>query len=104
MYDKCDSYDCEFTMDCNMVFNKVTNENIRTSTIKINGEVVELGGDEINVVDGDIIEVKITKINRLKPSLLCIEGYSPDVIYDRNDENVESDLDFKNLPHEIDVQ
>lgn len=104
MYDKCDSYDCEFTMDCNMVFNNVTNENIRTSIIKINGEVVEFGRNEINVVDGDIIEIKITKINRLKPSLLCIEGYNPDIIYDRKEENIESDLDFKNLPHEIEVQ
>jgi hypothetical protein len=23
-YDKCDSYECEFTIDCNMIFNKIS--------------------------------------------------------------------------------
>ena len=103
-YDKCDSYDCEFTIDCNMVFSGITSENVRTSLVKVNGDTVEIEGNEVKVKDGDIIEVKITKVNRLKSSLLVIEGYSPDVIYDRNDENVESDLDIKNVTQEIDVQ
>ena len=103
-YDKCDSFECEFTIDCNMTFTKITNENIRNYTLKVNSELVELGDSEINVVEGDIIGVKINKVNRTKPATLFIEGYSPDIIYDKKEDNPESILDLKNLSHEIEIQ
>ena len=49
-------------------------------------------------------KIKINKVTRTKESILIIEGENPDVIYDRFNENVESELDFKNLSHEIEVQ
>lgn len=103
-YDKCDSYECEFTIDCNMIFNKISIDNVRSCVIKVNGETVEITEDGVEVKEGDVIGVKIVKISRIKSSILIIEGFSPDIIYDRYDENVESDLDFKNLPHEIEIQ
>mgnify|MGYP003485149046 FL=1 len=43
-------------------------------------------------------------MSRIKSSTFYIEGYNPDVIYDRKAENTESELDYKNLPQEIKVE
>lgn len=103
-YMEKDSPSCEFTIDCNMAFNGIVCENVRTYLMKINDNIVNPEEGEIIVNDGDVIKLKITKINRLKTSTVFIDGYSPDIIYDVKDDVVESDLDFKNNPNEIEVE
>lgn len=103
-FDTCDNTNCEFTMDCNMVFTKITSENINSSILKCNDDKILVSNNEVSVKENDVITVKISKISRIKSSTLIIEGYNPDVIYDTMDENKESEIDFKNLPHEIEVQ
>ena len=103
-FDKCESTDCVFTIDCNMTFLHIKTENVRNYTLKVNDELVELNDNEINVVEGDVISIKINKVNKSKSSMLFIEGYSPDIIYDKKEDNPESILDLKNLSHEIEIQ
>lgn len=103
-FDTCDNTNCEFTMDCNMVFNKLISENIKNCTIKSNDEDIFIDENGVNIKENDVIQIKINKITRTKPSTIVIEGYNPDVIYDIMDENKESEIDFKNLSHEIEVQ
>jgi hypothetical protein len=103
-FDTCDDLSCEFTMDCNMIFNKLSFDNIRSHVIKNNDEEIIITEEGVRIKENDIIRIKISKVSRTKASQLVIEGYSPDIIYDRFNENVESELDFKNLPHEIEVQ
>lgn len=103
-FDTCDELSCEFTMDCNMVFNKLSYNNIRSHVIRNNDEDIFITEEGVAVKENDVIKIKIAKVSRAKVSQLIIEGYSPDVIYDKNDDNVESELDFKNLSHEIEVQ
>lgn len=103
-FDKCDNFECEFTMDCNMVFNKISYENIKTFSLKRNGEVIYINEEGVNIKENDVITLKIKKVSRIKSSTFHIEGYSPDVIYDRKAENTESELDYKNLPQEIEVE
>lgn len=103
-FDTCDDLSCEFTMDCNMIFNKLSFDNVRTHVIKNNDEEILITEEGVKIKENDVIRIKISKVSRTKVSQLIIEGYSPDIIYDRFDENVESELDFKNLPHEIEVQ
>ena len=87
-----------------MVFNKISYENIKTFSLKRNGEVIYINDEGVNIKENDIITLKIKKVSRIKPSTFYIEGYSPDVIYDRKAENTESELDYKNLPQEIEVE
>jgi hypothetical protein len=87
-----------------MVFNKLISENIKNCTIKSNDEDIFIDENGVNIKENDVIQIKINKITRTKPSTIVIEGYNPDVIYDIMDENKESEIDFKNLSHEIEVQ
>ena len=103
-FDTCDDLSCEFTMDCNMVFNKLSYNNIRSYVIRNNDENILITEEGVVVKENDVIKIKISKVSRVKVSQLIIEGYSPDIIYDKNNDNVESELDFKNLSHEIEVQ
>lgn len=103
-FDTCDDLSCEFTMDCNMVFNKLSYDNIRSHVIRNNDEDILITEEGVAVNENDVIKIKIAKVSRAKVSHLIIEGYSPDVVYDKKNDNVESELDFKNLSHEIEVQ
>lgn len=103
-FDTCDDLSCEFTMDCNMVFNKLSYNNIRSHVIRNNDEDILITAEGVAVKENDVIKIKIAKVSRAKVSQLIIEGYSPDIIYDKKEDNVESELDFKNLSHEIEVQ
>lgn len=103
-FDTCDDLSCEFTMDCNMVFNKLSYDNIRSHVIRNNDEEILITEKGVAVNENDVIKIKIAKVSRAKISRLIIEGYSPDVVYDKKNDNVESELDFKNLSHEIEVQ
>lgn len=104
LFDTCDDLSCEFTMDCNMVFNKLSYDNIRSHVIRNNDEDILITKEGVVVNENDVIKIKIAKVSRAKISQLIIEGYSPDVVYDKKNDNVESELDFKNLSHEIEVQ
>lgn len=103
-FDTCDNFSCEFTMDCNMVFNKLSYNNIRSHVIRKNNEDILITEEGVVVNENDVIKIKITKVSRIKNSQIIIEGYSPDIVYDKKNDNVESELDFKNLSHEIKVQ
>lgn len=103
-FDTCDDLSCEFTMDCNMVFNKLSYDNIRSHVIRNNDEDILITEEGVAVNENDVIKIKIAKVSRAKISQLIIEGYSPDVVYDKKNDNVESELDFKNLSHEIEVE
>lgn len=103
-FEKCDKYYCSFIIDCDMTFTKISGENIKSSVLKINNEEAFLGKDSVTVEQGDEIYVKITPISRAKDSILFIDGFNPNVIYDIKDNNVESNLDYKNPSYEIDVQ
>lgn len=104
LFDVCNDFNTKFTIDCDMVFNKLIFDNIRTAFIRCNDEDIIIDGNEVIVKENDVISIRINKILKSKSSKIIIEGYSPNIIYDRNNEKVESELDFKNLPHEIEVQ
>ena len=103
-FDACDKRSCEFTMDCNMVFTSITFSNIRTYTLKNNDEDIVINDNEVHIKENDVISLKINRILTDKVSVVEINGYNPDVIFDRMNENPESILDFKNLPQEIEIQ
>lgn len=103
-FDVCDETNCEFTMDCNMIFDDLLCENIRSYSIKCNDENIVVTNKGVLIKENDVIKIKITKISKSKISKITIDGRNPDVLYDRKEDNVESELDFKNLPHEIEVQ
>lgn len=103
-FDICDSSNCEFTMDCNMIFKNVTFSNIRSYNIKRNDDDIVITDEGVFIKENDVITLKISKVSKNKTSKIMIEGYNPDVIYDKLNEVIESEIENKNLPHEIEVQ
>ena len=99
-YSEDDLMGSDFTIDCNMNVVSIITENIKTYIVKVNDNTV-IFDDEVELKNGDIISLKIKKINRLKPSKLIIEGYSPDIIYDSKEDNPEIESDNKNVINEI---
>lgn len=86
---------CEFTMDCNMVFNKISVENINSYHIFNNDDEIILNHNEIRISENDIIKVKINKKIKTKISSITIEGYNPDVSYDVMDEKIETEIEVQ---------
>jgi hypothetical protein len=103
-FQQCGNMRCEFTIDCNMTFTNYEGDNIRSCIIKVNDEPIVLNNNKVSVKENDVINIKITKINNSKSSRLIINGYNDDIIYDRKDDIVESELDFKNISNEIEIQ
>ena len=93
----------DFKIDSNMMFTKIHGDNLRTYTLKVNDDITILE-DEVRVNENDKISIKIKKINSLKDTTLYIEGYNPDIIYDKQDDIKESVLDEKNISQEIIIQ
>ena len=100
-YSEDDLMGSDFTIDCNMNVVNITTENVKTYIFKVNDNTVIIDDCEIKLKNGDIITLRIKKINRLKSSKLIIEGYSPDIIYDSKDDNPEIESDNKNVINEI---
>jgi hypothetical protein len=103
-YDKCDKSTCEFTMDCKMIFTKITGENIKSYVIKSNDNVLVLDENGFLVNDGDVISLKIVRIRPNELSTIIIDGYSPDVIYNKKEDEMESVLDNKNYSLDIEIE
>ena len=102
-FDKCDSNECSFTMDSNMVFEKIEMTNVRTYSMYCNDIQFKIG-DVIEVHEGDVIKIKIKRVRRDNSVLITIDGYNPDVIFDKKDDFPESELDAKNFSSEIEIQ
>ena len=101
-YLTCDSEVREFEMDCRANVKQILTENIRKFKIKINGEPVHVDG-EFHLKEGDIVNVHITKINKMRDSRLILKCENPDVVYDKANDNPESSLDEINIPQEIEI-
>jgi hypothetical protein len=67
--------------------------------IKLNG-VVQTFEDDTRFNPGDEIEIKITRKDEFKDSILTIKGTDPNEVYDTR-ENPESELDV--IPNEEDI-
>lgn len=76
-YNKCDSLEREFVMDSEMIVENISLENIRTIRIKINDEIVNNNGN-LKLSEGDVVNVRIKPINKLKNSKVLMEGYNPE--------------------------
>ena len=103
-YDDNNMLVSEFIIDCNMNINKIYGENVRTHILKVNEEIAFFDDGEIRVQENDVLNIKIKKINNSKESVLFLEGYSPDIIYDSKKDLMESELDAKNISQEIIIQ
>lgn len=75
-FDKCDSLIREFIMDSEMVINKIDLTNIRLMRVKVNEEIIET--NDIKLSEGDVVNIKIKPVNRLKNSKVVMEGYNPE--------------------------
>lgn len=102
-FEKCDSNIRSFEIDTDMVISKYKMENIRSCKLHVNDEIVEFG-ENISFKENDVITFNIKPINVLKPSRIEIDGYHPDVIFDKREDNPESVLDETNISQEIEIQ
>lgn len=102
-YAVCDEDRRAFEIDCNVNLFKISLTNVRAYRIKVNDEKIEFG-EGLSLSVGDVVDVKIARVNKMKEAVIIFEGENPDVIYDRLNDVPESSLDETNLPQEIEVQ
>lgn len=103
-YLTCDSDRREFEIDCKVLIKKIETTNVRQYKIRVNGEVVVVDEDGLYLEEGDVINVNIARINKMKDSKIVFYGENPDVIYDKMNDVPESALDEINISQEIEVQ
>lgn len=102
-FDKCDADRREFEIDCKVLLTKLETENVRTYKITVNDDLVEFSDEGVLLNNGDIVNVKITRINKLKPCKVVFYGENPDIVYDKKNDIPESVLDETNISQEIEV-
>lgn len=102
-YAVCDEDRRAFEIDCNVNLFKISLTNVRAYRIKVNDEKVEFG-EGLSLSVGDVVDVKIARVNKMKEAVVIFEGENPDVVYDKLNDVPESSLDETNLPQEIEVQ
>ena len=91
---------CDFIIDTDMMVNKINLTNIRTYSLKINDEKVNFN-ENLLLKEGDKITFKINRVNNTKFAKILVEGYNPNVVYDRKNDIPESVLDEVNISKEI---
>jgi hypothetical protein len=52
---------------------------------------------------GDIVNINIARINKMKDSNIVLFGENPDVVYDKMNDVPESSLDETNFSQEIEI-
>lgn len=74
----------EFTMDTDMNVTNMKTDNIRNTRISVNGTpyYTEKG---FKLKEGDNVKVKIRQLDVTQPSSIIMEGYDPNIIYDRTE-------------------
>ena len=102
-FDKCDADRRKFEIDCNVLLKQTETENIRLYKIYVNDELMSFSDEGILLNNGDIVDVKITRINKLKPCKVVFYGENPDIVYDKKNDIPESILDETNISQEIEV-
>ena len=102
-FDKCDADRRKFEIDCKVLLKQAETENVRLYKIYVNDELMDFSNGEILLNDGDIVDVKITRINKLKPCKIVFYGENPDIVYDKKNDIPESILDETNISQEIEV-
>lgn len=89
------NFDCvtelSFEIDREIILDSVETTNVYDFRLIINDEVMNLD-NEIKILSGDEITVKITRDDLLKESELVLVGYDPEVVFDRT-KIAESSLD-----------
>lgn len=102
-FDKCDADRRKFEIDCKVLLKQAETENVRLYKIYVNDELMDFSDGEILLNDGDIVDVKITRTNKLKPCKIVFYGENPDIVYDKKNDIPESILDETNISQEIEV-
>ena len=89
------NFDCvtelSFEIDKDIILDSVETSNVYDFRLIINGEAMDLE-NEIKILSGDEITVKITRDDLHKKSELVLVGYDPNVVFD-NTKIAESSLD-----------
>ena len=95
--------DCEknviFYMDNDMVLTSVETSNVYDFKLFINDEYADLEWD-IKFIDGDKVEVKVSRDDEYLPTSLTLVGYDPNIVFDKRTDP-ESELDV--VPDEEDI-
>lgn len=86
-----DTNNCEFTMDCDMLFNTIYIENITDYTIKCNDEEIIINGNKVYINENDVIQLKINRRIKNKNSIVIIEGFNPNT----NNNNKNGDIEIE---------
>lgn len=86
-----DTNNCEFTMDCDMLFNTIYIENITDYTIKCNDEEIIVNGNKVYINENDVIQLKINRRIKNKNSIVIIEGFNPNT----NNNNKNGDIEIE---------
>lgn len=102
-YLTCDSDRREFEMDCRMIVKKIETTNIRQFKLRVNDELIVVGNDGFYLEPGDIVNINIARINKMKDSNIVLFGENPDVVYDKMNDVPESSLDETNFSQEIEI-
>lgn len=102
-FETCDSTTRSFVIDTDMIVTGHSSDNIRVCKLMINGESIKITDIE-NFKENDEISVSIKPINPNRGCLFVIEGYNPDVFYNKDNYIPESILDETNLVQEIEIQ
>ena len=101
----CDSDRREFEIDCNILLKKIEKDNnIRQFKIRVNGEIIEIGEEGFYLETGDIVNVHIQRVNKMKDCKFVLLGENPEVFFDKRDDIPESTLDETNFSQEIEIQ
>lgn len=87
-----DANSCEFTMDCDMLFNIINTENIIDYTIKCNDEEIIVNGNKVYINENDIITLKINRRIKNKNSIITIEGFKPNTDNNIKNDNIEIEI------------
>ena len=88
-----DTNSCEFTMDCDMLFNTIYIENITDYTIKCNDEEIIVNGNKVYINENDVIQLKINRRIKNKNSIVIIEGFNPNT--DNNNKNDDIEIEIQ---------
>jgi hypothetical protein len=82
-----------------MVLTSVETSNVYDFKLFINDEYADLEWD-IKFIDGDKVEVKVSRDDEYLPTSLTLVGYDPNIVFDKRTDP-ESELDV--VPDEEDI-
>lgn len=88
-FDECTS-EVSFEMDKDVVIEEIDTENIKSLTIVINGNVVELD-DAITLPNKANVTISIERDDLYKGSSLIMTGYDPNTVFDKEPSEVSMD-------------